>query len=88
MVTIILKFGQVVNTFLRIGRQDNANELRGAAHDLSVSRIIFPNCPKLSCIILPQPRTDFYFYFYAELPQKVLDIVAILLYNRRRLGVE
>ena len=88
MVDIILNLVQVVKNFFRIGRQDNANEFRGAAHDLSMSRIIFPNCPKLSCIILPQPRTDYYFYFYAELPQKVLDIVAILLYKRRRLGFE
>jgi len=52
MVTIILKFGQVVNTFFRIGRQADADEFRGAAHDLTVSRIILSNCSKFSRIIL------------------------------------
>jgi len=58
MVDIIRAFEHFVKNFFRIGRQVNANELRGAAHDLTMSRIIFPNCPKLSCIILPQPRRD------------------------------
>ena len=88
MVDIIRASEHFVKNFFRIGRQVNANEFRGAAHDLIVSRIIFSNCQKFSWFILPQPHIDFYFKKYAELPQKVLDIVAVLLYNRRRLGVE
>jgi len=61
MVTIIRASEHFVKNFFRIGRQGNANEFRGAAHDLSVSRIILSNCPKLSWFIVPQPRTDFYF---------------------------
>lgn len=88
MVDIIRASEHFVKNFFRIGRQGNANEFRGAAHDLSVSRIILANLPKFSQIIARQPRRDYVFANYAGLPQKVLDIVAILLYNRRRLGFE
>ena len=70
MVTIILKFGQVVNTFFRIGRQADADEFRGAAYDLTVSRIILSNCSKFSRIILPQVPA---ICQYAEKPQIILD---------------
>jgi len=47
MVDIIRASEHFVKNFFRIGRQDNANEFRGAAHDLDVSRIILGKSTKI-----------------------------------------